>query len=41
MLKPGDRFPDVTVQTVDGPTLTIPGDVEGANKVVFYYRGGW
>jgi hypothetical protein len=40
-LKTGDRFPELTVQTVDGRPLTIPQDVAGANKVILVYRGGW
>ena len=40
-LKPGDRFPDMTVQTVDGRELALPQAVEGTNKVILFYRGGW
>ena len=40
-LRPGDRFPEMTVQTTDGRQLTIPQELPGANKVVLFYRGGW
>ena len=39
--RPGDQFPEMTVQTVVGRELTLPRDVEGANKVILFYRGGW
>ena len=40
-LKTGEHFPDLTTQTVDGRQLTLPRDLEGANKVILVYRGGW
>jgi hypothetical protein len=40
-LRPGDRFPEMTVRTTDGRQLTIPQELSGANKVILFYRGGW
>ena len=40
-LRPGDRFPEMTVQSVDGRELKLPQAVQGANKMILFYRGGW
>lgn len=40
-LRPGDRFPELTVLAVDGRELTLPLAVPGTNKVILFYRGGW
>ncbi len=40
-LRMGEQFPSLTVQTVNRGAMTIPQDVDGANKVILFYRGGW
>lgn len=40
-LNPGDPFPQFTVATVGGPTLSIPNDLNGEYAVIIYYRGIW
>lgn len=41
MLGPGDRFPHLSVHTVDGADLDLPGSLEGGFGVVLFYRGSW
>ena len=41
MLKPGDRFPDLTLSLVNGGTISIPSDTEGEWVYLMFYRGGW
>lgn len=40
-LEQGDRFPDLTVDLVDGGTLHLPDDVGSGWSVVLFYRGHW
>jgi hypothetical protein len=40
-LLPGDRFPNYSVQTVDGRTLNIPAGLTGEYAVIIFYRGIW
>jgi len=40
-LNTGDLFPVYAVQTVDGKTLSIPGDLQGDYTVLLFYRGIW
>jgi hypothetical protein len=40
-LHPDDPFPAYVVQTVAGPTLTVPHDLAGAYTVLLFYRGHW
>ena len=37
----GDPFPQYLVQTVDGRTLHVPGDLSGEYSVLIFYRGHW
>ena len=37
----GDRFPRLTLQTVDGRSVALPEGVAGRYKVVLFYRGHW
>ena len=41
LLKPGDRFPGVTMAMVDGDTMELPGALAGSFGVVLFYRGSW
>ena len=41
LLKPGDRFPRLTITTTDGHVLTIPDMFAGDFGVVLFYRGAW
>jgi peroxiredoxin len=40
-LQVGDRFPELTVTTVDGQTLTLPDYLAGDYGVVLFFRGAW
>ena len=40
-LNPGDAFPQFTVPTTDGQTLSIPTDLKGEYAVIIFYRGIW
>ncbi len=40
-LNVGDRFPQYSVQTVQGKTLHIPKDLSGEYSVLLFYRGHW
>jgi peroxiredoxin len=37
----GDIFPDLTIDLVDGGSLSLPDDLTGAFGVVLIYRGSW
>jgi peroxiredoxin len=41
LLNPGDPFPQLTISTTDGQTLTLPGAFAGDYAVVLFYRGSW
>ena len=41
MLQQGDRFPSLTLKTVDGRTLKIPDDITSRYAAVLFYRGHW
>lgn len=41
MLRPGDRFPEITLSLVGGGEMALPGSVVGAWAYVLFYRGGW
>ncbi len=40
-LNAGDPFPALTVSTVDGRSLTLPGDLEGTHAILLFYRAWW
>jgi peroxiredoxin len=40
-LKPGDLFPDYTVQLTDGRTVNIPHELKGEYALIIFYRGIW
>ncbi len=40
-LENGDRFPSLTAARVDGESMSLPEDVEGAWALVAFYRGHW
>ena len=37
----GEPFPDLTIETVGGRVVSIPGDFDGSYTVVLFYRGSW
>lgn len=37
----GDTFPELSIGLVDGTSLTLPGGLGGAYRVVLFYRGHW
>lgn len=41
LLQPGDTFPDLTLATTAGESLTLPGALAGHFGVVLFYRGSW
>ncbi|MGW4490116.1 peroxiredoxin family protein [Amycolatopsis sp. NPDC004368] len=41
LLKPGDRFPELTLTTVDGAEHPLPAELAGHFAVVLFYRGSW
>jgi len=41
VLHNGDSFPGLTVPTVGGLPLSLPGDLAGSFGVVLFYRGSW
>lgn len=40
-LSNGDRFPSLSLDTVDGKTLNLPADLGGSFGVVLIYRGAF
>ena len=40
-LQQGDRLPSVTLQLVDGGTITLPDDASTRYTAVLIYRGHW
>ncbi|MDH3513185.1 MAG: hypothetical protein OER85_20300 [Gammaproteobacteria bacterium] len=40
-LDTGNVFPSLTLQLVDGQSLTVPDDMDGKYKVILFYRGHW
>ena len=41
LLKPGDKFPALTVTPVDAEPLRLPDDLTGHDAVVLFFRGAW
>jgi peroxiredoxin len=40
-LNTGDRFPDMTLDLVDGTKLDLPAGLDARYKVILFYRGHW
>ena len=40
-LDSGDAFPEFTLNTIEGSTITLPNDVPTDYAVVLFYRGFW
>lgn len=40
-LDEGDAFPNLTCQTLDDTTLSLPADLAGNWSIVILYRGTW
>jgi len=36
-----DSFPEVTLTTVEGTPIVLPGDIETDYAIVLFYRGHW
>ena len=41
LLRPGDRFPELSITTVDGTVHDLPTELRGHFGVVLFYRGSW
>jgi len=41
LLQPGDTFPDLQANTVDGAVHRLPDELRGHFGVVLFYRGSW
>jgi peroxiredoxin len=41
LLRPGDRFPALTVAVPGGRALRLPDDLAGRFSVILFYRGSW
>jgi peroxiredoxin len=41
LLKPGDRFPALTITPVDANPLRLPDDLAGHYAVILFFRGAW
>jgi peroxiredoxin len=41
VLHNGDVIPNITLKTVGGDTIALPGDLAGSFGVVLLYRGSW
>jgi peroxiredoxin len=41
LLNPGDPFPQLTITTTSGETLSLPDTFAGDFGVVLFYRGSW
>ena len=41
MLQQGGRFPELKLATLDGGTLTLPGDTASRYTALLFYRGHW
>ena len=40
-LQQGDRMPGITLNLIDGNTLTLPDDMSSRYLAVMFYRGVW
>lgn len=40
-LEPGDTFPELTLHSAGGGTITLPADIDTPYAVVLFYRGHW
>ncbi len=40
-LNTGDRFPNLTLDLVDGTQLDLPDGLDARYKVILFYRGHW
>jgi hypothetical protein len=41
LLDTGDHFPEIEFNTVDGVSLTLPGDFGDRWNILLFYRGHW
>jgi peroxiredoxin len=41
LLRPGDRFPSLTVPLLGGGSLVLPDALQGHFGVILFYRGHW
>jgi peroxiredoxin len=41
LLRPGDTFPRLTIDPVDGPPLVLPDALREHYGVILFYRGSW
>jgi hypothetical protein len=41
VLAPGDRFPEVRIDVLEGPALEVPRNLNSPWSVLLVYRGHW
>ncbi len=37
----GDRLPGMTLNLIDGATITLPDEMPGRYLALLFYRGNW
>ncbi len=37
----GDKLPAITLNLLDGRSVTLPGDLPGRYLALLFYRGNW
>ena len=40
-LQQGDKFPSITLNLINGNTLTLPDEMPTRYAVILFYRGYW
>lgn len=40
-LNTGDPFPKMSLQLIDGSTLSIPDGIDAKYRILLFYRGHW
>jgi peroxiredoxin len=40
-LQQGDRFPSITLDLIDGGSITLPQEVDSRYVALLFYRGHW
>ena len=41
MLQQGDRLPSLTLNLIDGRTITLPDEMPSRYLALLFYRGHW
>jgi peroxiredoxin len=37
----GDKIPPITLNTIDGKSISLPDAIEGRYLALLFYRGNW